>query len=67
MVNKRLLARKRSDDSFEAIKHRIEVYGRETEPILDAYKDKIVHVDAEVAPEEVISKVKAILADRKLI
>lgn len=44
----------REDDKPRAIKERLKVYGKETEPLIDYYKDKgiLVDVDGSGTPEE---------------
>ena len=53
----------RPDDKEDAIKHRLEVYTSQTEPLIDYYKKKglIKDVDASVKPSDVFEKLKAIL------
>lgn len=41
----RMLARGRADDTVEAISRRLDIYHRETTPLIDYYGDKVVHVD----------------------
>lgn len=43
----------RKDDNPEAIKKRIETYHKETEPILEYYKDKLIVIDGEKGIEEI--------------
>ncbi|MCQ2412892.1 MAG: adenylate kinase [Sphaerochaetaceae bacterium] len=54
----------RDDDKEEAIKHRLEVYTAQTEPLIKYYTDKglIKGVDASVAPDKVFENLKKALA-----
>jgi adenylate kinase len=45
-VVQRLLARGRSDDTEDVIRHRQQLYREETEPLLDYYTDRLVTVPA---------------------
>ena len=55
----------RDDDKEEAIKHRLEVYNAQTQPLIDYYKKKVlirdVHTSNEMQPEEVFEAVKKAL------
>lgn len=55
----------RSDDTEEVIEHRIEVYKRETQPLLDYYDGRGVlkHIDATPPPDEVFAEILKSLAD----
>ena len=44
---------KRKDDEEEAIRKRLEIYHKETEPILDYYKGKVVRINGEQAIDKV--------------
>ncbi|ONI82591.1 adenylate kinase [Saccharothrix sp. ALI-22-I] len=46
VVVERLLARGRTDDKEEVIRHRQQVYRTETAPLLDYYSDIVVTIDA---------------------
>lgn len=52
-VIERMLARGRADDTEDVIRNRLAVYHKETEPLLDYYKDNIVTVDAVGTVEEI--------------
>ena len=53
-VIRRLTARGRADDKPDIILNRLEVYERETAPLLDYYKDELIKIKAEgVTPEEI--------------
>ncbi|ORC34525.1 adenylate kinase [Marispirochaeta aestuarii] len=47
----------RQDDAPEAIKNRLQVYYRQTQPLIDYYKDKGIKTDIDAAgsPEQVLS------------
>lgn len=46
VVVERMKGRGRSDDNEETIRHRMDVYHSETEPLLNYYSDLVVTVDA---------------------
>lgn len=56
----------RSDDTDEAMRHRLEVYERETEPILAAYAGRgvVVEIDGLGEIDEVTARILAGLAER---
>jgi len=57
---KRLLLRGRDDDTEQAIKYRLEVYDKETFPVLDYFEKngiKIIEIDGSGTPEEVHSHI----------
>ena len=57
-IIRRLTARGREDDKPEIIKKRLEVYHRETKPLLDYYKNDIINIKAEGGtPEEIANKI----------
>jgi adenylate kinase len=60
----RLLARGRSDDNEDVIRHRQHVYQSETAPLLDYYRDLLVTVDGVGDVDEVTDRVLAALRDR---
>jgi len=55
-IIKRLTARGREDDKPEIIKKRLDVYQKETEPLLNYYKDNIINIKAEGDTPENIAK-----------
>ncbi len=65
-LTKRALEQGRADDSEEAIRHRQEVYVRETSPLVDVYRDRglLVEVDGLGEIDEVADRVRAALAER---
>lgn len=65
-LRKRALEQGRADDSEEAIRHRQEVYQRETEPVVAMYRDRgvLVEVDGLGEIDEVSERIFASLAER---
>jgi len=68
-LRQRAVDQGRVDDSEEAIRHRQEVYQRETAPLLDMYRDRdlLVEVDGLGAMEDVTERIFAALAERGLM
>ncbi len=64
VVVKRLLARGRSDDNEDVIRHRQHVYRSETAPLLDYYRDVLVSVDGVGEVDQITDRVLAALRDR---
>ncbi|RZS37161.1 adenylate kinase [Herbihabitans rhizosphaerae] len=60
----RLLARGRTDDSEDVIRHRQHVYVSETAPLLDYYRDMLVTVDAVGEVDEITERVLNALRSR---
>ncbi len=56
----------RADDTEEAIRHRQEVYARQTAPILDVYRERglLVEVDGTGGVDEVAARIREALAAR---
>jgi len=48
---------RRTDDNPESIKKRIATYHKETEPLLDHYKDKLIIIDGERTVEEIATEI----------
>lgn len=67
-LRKRALEQGRVDDSEEAIRHRQEVYLRETEPLIAAYRDRgvLLEVDGLGTPDEVTERIFSVLAEHGL-
>jgi len=65
-LRKRAVEQGRLDDSEEAIAHRQDVYARETEPLIAAYRDRglLVEVDGLGSVDEVTQRVFTALASR---
>ncbi|MGO4534608.1 adenylate kinase [Leifsonia sp. 2MCAF36] len=65
-LSKRALEQGRADDSEEAIRHRQEVYLRETSPLIEVYRDRglLVPVDGLGGMDEVAERIAAALAER---
>lgn len=56
IVVERLLARGRTDDTEDVIRHRQEIYRSETAPLLEYYRDIVVTVDALGEVEEITAR-----------
>ena len=58
-VIRRLMSRGRADDKPEIIKNRIAVYKKETQPVVDYYKDKLITIKAEGGeqPEDIAANI----------
>jgi adenylate kinase len=65
-LRKRALEQGRADDSEDAIRHRQEVYRRETEPLVAMYRDQglLVEVDGLGTPDEVTGRIWQAFAER---
>lgn len=65
-LRKRALDQGRSDDTEEAIRHRQDVYLRETAPLIDTYRDRglLIEVDGLGTIDEVASRIDTALTDR---
>ena len=59
VVVERMLARGRADDNEDVIRNRMQVYAKETAPLLDYYADKIVKIEAEGTVEEINARTMA--------
>ena len=70
-VVKRLLSRKRADDQPETIKNRLAIYRRETEPVIDYYKnalgDNVHEIPAHLSVDEVADSIRESLRPAKQI
>jgi adenylate kinase len=67
-LRKRALEQGRSDDTEDAIRHRQDVYLRETAPLVEAYRERglLVDVDGLGSVDEVATRIDAALTDRGL-
>lgn len=65
-LTKRAQEQGRADDSEEAIRHRQEVYVRETSPLIDVYRERglLVPVDGLGGMDEVAERIVRALAER---
>ena len=65
IVTDRMLARSRKDDTPEAIKRRLDLYEKETEPLLDWFTSRnLLHsVDGVGSETEVFTRISASIAD----
>lgn len=59
VVVERMLARGRADDTEDVIRNRMQVYARETAPLLDHYADKVVTIKAEGTVEDINARTLA--------
>ncbi|WP_033436729.1 adenylate kinase [Saccharothrix sp. NRRL B-16314] len=65
VVVERLLARGRTDDKEDVIRHRQQVYRTETAPLLDYYADIVVTIDAVGEVDEISERAVRALRDLK--
>ena len=67
-LRKRALEQGRTDDSEEAIRHRQDVYARETMPLIAVYRDRglLIEVDALGPIDEVSTRISESLAAREI-
>lgn len=68
-LTKRAREQGRADDSEEAIRHRQQVYVRETSPLIDVYRSRglLVEVDGLGEMDEVAERIKSALAERGIL
>lgn len=68
-LRRRAVEQGRADDTEEAIRHRQDVYLRETAPLLETYRDRglVVEVDGLGTIDEVAGRIDAALAARGLV
>ena len=68
-LTKRAHEQGRADDSEEAIRHRQQVYVRETSPLIDVYRERglLVPVDGLGAMDEVAERITSALAERGIV
>jgi adenylate kinase len=64
IVISRLLGRGRKDDYEDVIRHRLDVYRRDTAPLIQYYGDrqKLLTVNGNQSPEEVTTELKNVIA-----
>ena len=60
----RMLARGRADDTVDAISRRLDIYHRETKPLIEYYDGRVVHVDGVGDVDEVHDRVLAAVRPR---
>lgn len=60
----RMLARGRADDTVDAISRRLDIYHRETKPLIEYYNGRVVHVDGVGDVDEVHDRVLAAVRPR---
>ena len=65
-LQRRAVEQGRSDDTEDAIRHRQDVYLRETAPLIDTYRERglLVEVDGLGSIDEVARRIRSALADR---
>ena len=61
VLTERMVSRGRSDDTPEAIRTRLDLYHRETTPLIEHYSDRVVHVDGVGAIEDVQWRIREAL------
>jgi adenylate kinase len=68
-LTKRAQEQGRADDSEEAIRHRQQVYLRETSPLVEVYRDRglLVEVDGLGDVDEVAERIKSALSARGIV
>lgn len=68
-LRKRAIEQGRTDDTEEAIRHRQQVYGRETTPLIAVYRDRglLIEVDGLGEIDDVSFRIAASLADRGIV
>jgi adenylate kinase len=68
-LRKRALEQGRSDDDEAVVRHRLEVYREQTEPLIDVYGGRglLIKIDAIGAIDEVTSRITAALAERGFV
>lgn len=65
VVVQRMLARGRADDTEEIIRNRLAVYAKETAPLLDHYRDKLIVIRAEGEVEEINERTMAAIGEAR--
>jgi len=65
-LRKRAIEQGRTDDTEEAIRHRQQLYGRETTPLIEVYRDRglLIAVDGLGEIDDVSGRISAALTDR---
>ena len=68
-LRKRAIAQGRTDDTEDAIRHRQQVYGRETTPLIAVYRDRdlLIEVDGLGEIDDVSSRISEALAVRGIL
>lgn len=54
----------RADDEEATVRQRLEVYDRQTRPLLDYYGDRVSHVDGQGPPDEVFERLSSLVGQR---
>lgn len=65
-LRKRAVEQGRTDDDEAVVRHRLEVYREQTEPLIDIYENRgvLVQIDAIGSVDEVTERITAALAER---
>jgi adenylate kinase len=68
-LRRRAIAQGRTDDTEDAIRHRQQVYGRETTPLIAVYRDRalLIEVDGLGEIDDVSSRISEALAARGIV
>ena len=68
-LRKRAIEQGRTDDTEDAIRHRQQVYGRETTPLIAVYRDRgqLIEVDGLGEIDDVSSRISEALAARGIV
>ena len=68
-LRKRAIAQGRTDDTEEAIRHRQQVYSRETTPLIAVYRDRdlLIEVDGLGEIDDVSSRISEALSSRGIV
>ncbi|MBR1988063.1 MAG: nucleoside monophosphate kinase [Clostridia bacterium] len=53
----------RTDDTIESIEKRFKIYEKETYPLLERYSSRVVEINADAEPDEVLAKAVRIIHD----
>lgn len=53
----------RDDDKLETVRNRLEVYDRQTAPLINFYSDRVYRLDGSGSPEDVYARAKTFLDD----
>lgn len=67
VLKKRMMDRKRQDDTAEVIKNRISIYEKETKKLLKSYKKIVVQLDGNQEPKKVLEDAINVLSKKKML
>jgi len=54
---------KREDDKPEVFKQRLEVYNKQTKPVLKYYKKRVIHVSGEDNVDSIVARIKQVIGN----